>query len=61
MTCGACGSPAVALVDSTGGTDGGRFAECYACEACGATGRITGDAAAPAQQWRRTGQVFDDV
>jgi hypothetical protein len=58
MTCGACGSPAVELVHQEGGTDAGRFTERYRCETCGARGRIAGDAAAPAREWRRTGRVF---
>jgi hypothetical protein len=58
MTCASCGSPAVSLEDSEGGTTEGRFVERYECADCGATGRITGEASAPAQEWRRTGGVF---
>jgi len=57
--CARCGAP-VALVDQTGGTESGRFGEKYECGDCGARGRISGDAAAPAREWSRTGAVFDE-
>lgn len=58
MTCEQCGSAAVGIVDETGGTESGRFVEEYECDHCGARGRISGDAAAPAHEWSRTGPVF---
>jgi hypothetical protein len=58
MTCEHCGSVAVELVDETGGTKSGRFVEKYECVDCGARGRISGRAAAPAREWSRTGQLF---
>jgi len=58
MPCATCGA-AVGLEDSTEHTGEGRFTEKYEC-ANGHHGRISGDEAAPAQQWRRSGSVFND-
>lgn len=58
MTCSECGAMVVELVDESGGTSSGRFTEEYRCGACGATGRIRGDASAPPTEWTRTGGVF---
>lgn len=58
MTCSMCGSAAVGIVEQSGGTDGGRFAEHYECDSCGATGTIRGESSAPAAEWTRTGAVF---
>jgi hypothetical protein len=60
MTCARCGSALVELVGETGGTESGRFVEKHECGHCGARGSISGDAAAPAREWSRTGAVFDE-
>lgn len=57
MTCEQCGA-AVALKDSEGATNGGRFVERYEC-ANGHVGRIRGESSWPPTQWKRTGPVFD--
>jgi hypothetical protein len=59
MTCANCGSPAVELVDQSGGTSEGPFREEYQSAECGAVGHVRGEAGEPATTWRRTGMVFD--
>ena len=60
MTCANCGSAAVDIVDERGGTTSGSFVEQWECDTCGALGWIRGHAAAPPQQWSRTGRVFEE-
>jgi hypothetical protein len=56
--CSTCGAPTT-LETSEGGTTEGKFSEVYEC-ANGHTGRVSGRAEAPAQEWNRTGAVFND-
>jgi len=57
MTCEKCGAP-VAMTDEDGGVKEGRFEEKYECVS-GHLGWISGKAEAPAQDWDRTGTVFN--
>lgn len=52
-----CDHQTAECIESTGGIDSGRFVEKYEC-VCGATGMITGDAAAPADEWDHSGEIF---
>lgn len=58
MSCQRCGGATV-LHDEEGGTTEGRFSEEYRCVNCDARGFVSGDAGAPAREWRRYGGVFD--
>lgn len=58
MTCATCNA-ATHIKTSEGGTTEGQFVEVHEC-ANGHTGRVSGDAAAPAKSWNRTGRVFND-
>jgi len=61
MTCARCGSSAVSIVASEGGTRSGHFEEEYQCAQCDAWGVVAGDAGDPAADWDRRGPVFDSV
>jgi len=57
MTCEYCGAPTV-MNDSTGGVKEGQFMEEYEC-VNGHKGWVKGEASAPAENWNRTGTVFN--
>jgi len=59
MTCARCGSSAVRVVESEGGTRSGRFREEHRCAHCDAWGIVSGDASDQAEHWDRLGPVFD--
>ena len=52
-----CDHKAAQIVEQSGGVKSGQFEEKYECE-CGAIGYVRGNAEEPAEQWRRTGEVF---
>jgi len=59
MSCQQCGAP-LEMTEETGGTKAGQFREEYECVQCNATGAITGQAEAPATEWRHTGSALND-
>jgi len=57
MSCDKCGAPTT-MVENSGAVKEGRFKEEYEC-VNGHKGWVRGKAEEPAQQWDRTGMVFN--